>query len=159
MKFITHFSLGLLITTLLLYVGLIPEVAVFCLVGALVPKLDNISYLHGMKRRIFHNVWYLLIVSMMIAWPGTTLMAISFAVGTLAHLMLDSFSKEGLYPLWPYEFMHIELKEVKDENIILTLAVGALVAIFINYYFNDLFFSLMGAFATAVVVNRKYWKK
>jgi membrane-bound metal-dependent hydrolase YbcI (DUF457 family) len=158
MKFITHFSLGLLITTLLLYIGWAPEVAIFCLIGALAPKLDNVSYLHGLKRRVFHNVWYLLIISMVIAWPGTTLMAISFAVGTLAHLILDIFSKEGLYPLWPQEFVHLELKEIKDENIVLTLAMCTLVAIAVIYLFNDLFFSAMSALATALVINRKYWK-
>lgn len=158
MRLVTHLAVGLLLSGLIYLMGLPIDVSVFCLVGSLLPKVDNLPLFYSLKRKVFHNVWFLLLAAMAIAWPGTTIMAISFAVGTLSHYLLDFFSKEGVYPLWPQELVHVELRLIENENVITTFSLSLLASLAIVRHLNDMFLALMAFVVVSVVMNKNVWK-
>lgn len=158
MKLLTHFSAGLMLSEFIFFMGLPLDIALFCILGSVFPKLDSVPPLSRMKGKVFHNVWLLIISSMVIALPGTTMMAISFAVGVLVHMLLDFFSKEGIYPLWPQEIISVRLRVLKRENLVVTPALSLLVSGVMVYYLGDYLLAVLGFFVAALAVNRGAWR-
>jgi membrane-bound metal-dependent hydrolase YbcI (DUF457 family) len=98
----THLVFALLLFTLLNFVlRFPPHLAVFALIGALLPDID--FYPRSAHRKLCHNCWFLLAVLLpslhfaLIDLPVVALLSIGF----LSHLMADGATRTGIMPLWP----------------------------------------------------------
>jgi len=87
-----------------------------------------INFIFG-HRKLFHSL--LFIVAGYLILSFSSLLAISFLIGTLSHLILDSFTKEGVRPFYPLKF-HIR-NYIKTGSIIeIILAIIFLLLIIIK---------------------------
>jgi len=75
--------------------------ALFALVGALIPDLDlKFGKLH---RKLFHNIWFLgflIFLGLHFKIINQTI-AIIISIGFISHLIIDSFTPSGIMFLWP----------------------------------------------------------
>ena len=101
----THLIFALLVFLLLNYVLHFPiYMSLFAFIGAMLPDLDiKIKSLH---RKIFHNVWTLMIILFMLFRMNLidNQFAIVFSAGFLSHLAIDAATHMGIMPLWPIEW-------------------------------------------------------
>lgn len=75
--------------------------AVFVFVGAMIPDLDlKFGKLH---RKLFHNVWFIIIVLFGLFTINVINSQVSLAllIGFFSHLVADSLTHMGIMPLWP----------------------------------------------------------
>ena len=75
--------------------------AVFAFIGAAIPDLD--LKIRKMHRKIFHNLWFLVIVIFVLLEAAVfdQKVAIVFSLGFISHLVADSLTHMGIMPLWP----------------------------------------------------------
>jgi len=119
----THLAFGVMIGGLLFALGLPISVAFLTGFSAFIPDLDFLidkvwlsptgaikqawrktTGLHGMHRRIFHNIWTALLWAFLVGVISKwSLLAMSLAFfGVISHLLLDSLTYTGVYWMWPY---------------------------------------------------------
>lgn len=110
----THLLTGIFLGLLFLPLGnsLLVQVLIFssAVVGSLIADLDISTSLLGRKvkligylfshRGFFHSLFFLLLLSIMLAEISVFIVGLTFLIGGLSHLLLDILTKEGLY-LWP----------------------------------------------------------
>jgi len=74
----------------------------FAFVGALLPDID--TKFKKFHRKLFHNIWFLIIALFAIFNLGfDRTAAIIFSIGFISHLIGDSLTHRGIMPLWPIE--------------------------------------------------------
>ncbi len=74
--------------------------AFFAFFGALLPDID--MKIKGMHRKIFHNIWFLIIILFLGFKLGLDkFSAIALSIGFISHLISDSLTHRGIMPFWP----------------------------------------------------------
>jgi len=102
MEKMTHIILAFLIFLLFGFIlSFSIYMAFFAFVGVLIPDLDVRP--RKLHRKLFHNVWVLIIFlfigfNLGIFSRGA---GIIFSIGFLSHLVGDSLTHNGIMPLWP----------------------------------------------------------
>ena len=97
----THLILAFLVLLLFGFVLSFPiYMAFFAFIGVLLPDLDvRPKKLH---RKLFHNIWFLIIVLFIAYNLGLDKnTAIILSIGFISHLIGDSLTHKGIMPLWP----------------------------------------------------------
>jgi membrane-bound metal-dependent hydrolase YbcI (DUF457 family) len=102
MQKVTHLIFAFLVLILFGYVLNFPiYMSLFAFVGVLLPDLD--MKFRKYHRKLFHNVWFLIIV-LFIGFEFFLLertAAIILSIGFFSHLIGDSLTHRGIMPLWP----------------------------------------------------------
>ena len=103
MEKMTHITLAFLVLLLFGFVLNFPiYMAIFAFIGVLIPDLDTKP--RRLHRKLFHNVWMLIIFLFLGFVSGVLFnreVAIIFSIGFLSHLIGDSLTHKGIMPLWP----------------------------------------------------------
>ena len=111
----TH--LALIVAAILLFIQHVNNKILFifvALIATMLPDIDtgfsNLGRLKGMgflhffvkHRGIIHSFTFCIIISVVLAvfWP---VISLGFFLGYALHLFLDSFTREGIIPFWPYK--------------------------------------------------------
>ena len=98
----THLIFAFLLFMLFNFIFHFPiYLSLFAFLGAMLPDLDiKIKKLH---RKIFHNVWFLMIILFILFEMSLVnrTIAIIFSIGFLSHLIADSLTHMGIMPFWP----------------------------------------------------------
>jgi membrane-bound metal-dependent hydrolase YbcI (DUF457 family) len=98
MQKVTHLIFAFLVLILFGFVLNFPiYMSLFAFVGVLLPDLDfKFKKYH---RKVFHNIWFLVIV-LFIGFQIGLLNRI-LSIGFFSHLIGDSLTHRGIMPLWP----------------------------------------------------------
>ncbi len=95
-----HLSLSLFAFSLALAFQPIPlSYYLFVLLGAMLPDFD--LPMKGLHRKLFHNIWFAVIMGLLIADNLGTLPAQLFLIGFATHVLGDALTPEGVHLLWP----------------------------------------------------------
>ncbi len=76
--------------------------SIFAFVGVLIPDLDTKSRKY--HRKLFHNIWILIIflfIGFILGIFFNRESGIIFSIGFISHLIGDSLTHRGIMPLWP----------------------------------------------------------
>lgn len=113
----THLIMGFLTLLLFGFVLTFPiYMAFFAFLGVVIPDLDFKPRRY--HRKIFHNIWFLMILLFVLYNLGfDKIVAIIFSIGFMSHLIADALTHNGIMPLWP-------LKRPKFNGPIKTGGVG-----------------------------------
>jgi inner membrane protein len=103
MEKMTHLIFAFLVLVLFGFMLNFPiYMSAFAFVGVLIPDLDmKPKKLH---RKLFHNIWILIIFLFIGSASGIFFnreVGIVFSVGFISHLIADSLTHNGIMPLWP----------------------------------------------------------
>jgi membrane-bound metal-dependent hydrolase YbcI (DUF457 family) len=104
MEKMSHLILGFLVLVLFGFILNFPiYMAIFAFVGVLIPDLDFKSRKY--HRKLFHNIWILIIILFFgfISGLFNREIGIIFAIGFISHLIGDALTHRGITPLWPIE--------------------------------------------------------
>jgi membrane-bound metal-dependent hydrolase YbcI (DUF457 family) len=72
-------------------------------IGAMLPDLDYKKTPDARHRKVAHNVWVLIAISAAIfLFTSSFEFAAAFALGFLSHILADSLTPLGVYPLYPF---------------------------------------------------------
>ncbi len=110
MLFKTHLAFALLIALVLLFLNINPVFIIIFVIAALLPDIDNpfskigkkvkiINYLF-VHRGFFHSLFALLIFTILLYFFNIFI-ATAFFSGYFLHLLLDSFTKQGIFLFYP----------------------------------------------------------
>jgi inner membrane protein len=102
MQKVTHIIFAFFIIIIFGFVLNFPVyMSLFAFVGVLIPDID--TRFKRFHRKIFHNVWFLVILLFVISRLTlfNRLAAIVFSIGFLSHLIADSLTHRGIMPFWP----------------------------------------------------------
>ncbi len=119
-----------------------------CMFGAVLPDVDLILPLAGKNsnwlrktfshRGFMHTPLFAIILSIFICLiSGHVYTAAGFLIGTLCHIILDSFTAHGIMLLWPYpKYMHFTTVTCGSTScsvitILLTATYITLIALFV----------------------------
>ena len=100
----THLIFAFLLFILFNFIFHFPiYLSLFAFLGAMLPDLD--IKIKKMHRKIFHNIWFLLITLTLLFKLGLIdrTIAIIFSIGFISHLIADSLTHTGIMPFWPIE--------------------------------------------------------
>lgn len=104
MQKITHLIFAFFVLIIFGFVLNFPVyMSLFAFVGVLIPDID--TKFRRFHRKLFHNVWFLVICLFIGFSLGLfdRIAAIIFSIGFLSHLIGDSLTHRGIMPLWPIE--------------------------------------------------------
>ncbi len=103
------------------------EISIFVAFGAIFPDFDIAKPVRQYHRKLLHNIWVFLAVSTVISIlfinPDPLIgigWGLGFLLGGLSHLLMDSLTIRGIYPLWPLKKEEKGLHLFKDKNKWLT---------------------------------------
>jgi len=102
MEKMTHLVLGFLVLVVFGFILNFPiYMAIFAFIGVLIPDLDVKPRKY--HRKLFHNIWILIIFLFMGFVLGifNRETGIIFSIGFISHLIGDSLTHRGIMPLWP----------------------------------------------------------
>ena len=124
MQRITHIYFALFLFAIFWVIfGLGLEISIFVAFGAIFPDFDIAKPVRQYHRKLLHNVWVLLAVSMVISvlfiYPVPLIgigWGLGFLLGGLSHLLMDSLTIRGIYPLWPLKKEKKGMHLFKDKN-------------------------------------------
>jgi len=98
----THIAVGLFLTTIIVKIfNLDVSLIIFSAFGAIFPDIDFKKEIRHLHRKLLHNVWAISIVSILISFILGIYISIMFFIGAVSHLIVDSFTPMGIYPLYP----------------------------------------------------------
>ena len=111
MLFRTHLAVALLISLILLYFNLNLVFIVIFTIAALLADIDSpaskigkrfkfVNYLFA-HRGFFHSLFALLIFTILLSFVDY-LLALAFFCGYFLHLLLDSFTRQGIFIFFPF---------------------------------------------------------
>ena len=104
MKKYTHLIFALLLFLLFNFILKFPlYLSVFAFIGAMIPDFDlKFGKYH---RKIFHNLFFLLIVIFIGFYSNliNQTIAIIISIGFVSHLIMDSLTPSGIMYFWPIE--------------------------------------------------------
>lgn len=102
MQKVTHLIFAFFILVLFGFILNFPiYMAFFAFAGVLIPDIDiKFKKFH---RKVFHNVWFLIICLFFLSRSMLfdRMAGIVFSIGFLSHLAADSLTHRGIMPLWP----------------------------------------------------------
>jgi len=110
MLFKTHLAFALLIALVLLFLNINPVFIIVFVIAALLPDIDSpfskigkkvkiVNYLFA-HRGFFHSLFALLIFTILLYFFDVFI-ATAFFSGYFLHLLLDSFTKQGIFLFYP----------------------------------------------------------
>ena len=102
MQKVTHIIFAFFILILFGFILNFPiYMAFFAFAGVLIPDLD--TKFKKFHRKVFHNVWFLVIMLFAISRLAifNRMIGILFSIGFFSHLIADSLTHRGIMPLWP----------------------------------------------------------
>ena len=116
----THLLFGFLLFLVAYhFFNISPVLALFATFGAYFPDIDYLIdkkwfpkflkrltwtavFKRGMHRTLLHNVWMLGLFTFIFYYLSNVTYALIFAMGYFSHLFMDSFTKSGIYWIWPF---------------------------------------------------------
>ena len=103
MQKMTHLIFAFFVLVLFGFVLNFPVyVSFFAFIGVLIPDID--TKFRKFHRKVFHNIWFLVICLFALFNLGVDrTAAVVFSIGFLSHLVADSLTHRGIMPLWPIE--------------------------------------------------------
>jgi len=111
MLFRTHLAAALLIALILLFFNINLVFIIVFVIASLLPDIDHPSSKIGKRfkflnylfahRGFFHSLFALLIFTILLYFVNF-LLAIAFFSGYFLHLLLDSFTRQGIYLFYPF---------------------------------------------------------
>jgi membrane-bound metal-dependent hydrolase YbcI (DUF457 family) len=129
MEKITHLIFGFLVLLLFSLVLNFPlHLSLFAFAGVLIPDVD--MKIRKFHRKLFHNIWILIILLFLgfIFGIFNRTAAIIFSIGFLSHLIGDSLTHKGIMPLWPIKKPKfngpLRTGQIEEYLLILVLLVG-----------------------------------
>ncbi len=102
MEKMTHLILGFLVLLVFGFILNFPiYMAIFAFIGVLIPDLD--TKFRKYHRKLFHNIWILIIFLFIgfVLGVFNREIGIIFSIGFISHLIGDSLTHRGIMPLWP----------------------------------------------------------
>jgi len=109
--FRTHLAAALLIALILLFFNINLVFIIVFVIASLLPDIDHPSSKIGKRfkflnylfahRGFFHSLFALLIFTILLYFVNF-LLAIAFFSGYFLHLLLDSFTRQGIYLFYPF---------------------------------------------------------
>jgi inner membrane protein len=113
MMFLTHLAVGL-VAALFFSDSFTLGALVALLLGTLLPDIDSTRSFLGSKvpvfgwvfrhRGLFHSLPLMAVLAYITYAIAGKIIAISFSIGFVLHLALDSLTREGTTPFFPFEF-------------------------------------------------------
>lgn len=98
----THIAFGLLIAIIIFSIFHLDfGLAIVAGIGAIFPDIDFKENLRHLHRKLFHNIWAIGLVTIIISILFTLSFGIAFMLGAFSHLIADALTPMGIYPLWP----------------------------------------------------------
>ncbi len=145
----THLALAVLV--ILLFINQVNNQFIFIFVmviATMLPDIDTgFSTLGKMKgfrplqffarhRGMIHSFTFCIIISLILAafWPAASL---AFFLGYGIHLFLDSFTKEGIMPFWPYRktsSWHFKTGSLTETTIFLFLVFMDILLVVLRFF-------------------------
>lgn len=104
----THIIFGIFLFVLL-WAAFKLDIALSALVavGSVFPDLDYRKGLTVYHRKLAHNIWVMALASIIIALVANGIeFGMAFALGFMSHLLADSLTPMGVYPLYPFKSSH-----------------------------------------------------
>ena len=111
MLFRTHLAVAFLISLVLLYFNINLVFVIIFITASLLPDIDHPSSKIGRRfkflnylfshRGFFHSLFALLIFTILLYFINY-LLAIAFFSGYFLHLLLDSFTRQGIFLFYPF---------------------------------------------------------
>ncbi len=168
----THIFFGLFLAAVLwTFFDLGIDVFVFTALGATIPDLDFKKIFRKYHRKIFHNLWFIGVIFFLTRDQIGMAVALGFLLGSLSHLIADSFTPTGIYPLWPIK-KHVCLNRYvgvttgKESEIYFNYLIIVLTTslIFLEYTTGGIFRTsrqdlfnalLVSAFVIMILMHRK----
>ncbi len=96
----THIIFGLFLFAILWSIFSIDlTLSIFVAIGAIFPDID-VGFKH---RKLCHNLWAFAIGSSVIFVYLSPTFALAFYFGCLSHLLADSLTPTGIWPVWPIQ--------------------------------------------------------
>jgi len=145
MLFRTHLAAALLIALILLFFKLNPLFIIIFILASLLPDIDHPSSKIGRRfkflnllfthRGFFHSLFALLIFTILLYFINF-LLAIAFFTGYFLHLLLDSFTRQGIFLFYPFSTKRSK-GNIKVgsflENIVFFIVVFIIIVLLIFY--------------------------
>ena len=145
MLFRTHLAAALLIALILLFFKLNPLFIIIFILASLLPDIDHPSSKIGKRFRFlniifahrcfFHSLFALLIFTILLYFVNF-LFAIAFFSGYFLHLLLDSFTKQGIFLFYPFSTKkskgNIRVGSIL-ENIVFFIVLFLVIVLFVFY--------------------------
>lgn len=158
----THIAFGIFLFTLLWNVlNLDFGLSIFVGIGAMFPDLD----LLWKHRKLLHNFLAFLITSILVSIFTNVPTGFGFLFGCSSHLLLDSLSPMGVWPLWPIKKEYHR----KLENPIITTGASSERYFGMAFIFVSVFLFLLrgirtigdisGVLIGTAVVIAIFWKQ
>jgi len=101
-------------------------------IGSLLPDLD----LNSAHRRLLHNFWALIMIVLIMTLIFKAFHMLSkdiiiniiapVSIGYILHIIGDSFTKMGVWPLWPLKKPHISLSEYEYDHPVINIFVASI---------------------------------
>ncbi|MCX6818204.1 MAG: metal-dependent hydrolase [Candidatus Aenigmarchaeota archaeon] len=104
----THIIFGIFLFVLL-WAAFKLDIALSALVavGSVFPDLDYRKGLTVYHRKLAHNIWVMLLASIIIALVANSIeFGMAFALGFMSHVLIDALTPMGVYPLYPLKSSH-----------------------------------------------------
>ncbi|MFH1237144.1 MAG: metal-dependent hydrolase [Candidatus Aenigmatarchaeota archaeon] len=104
----THIIFGIFLFVLL-WAAFKLDIALSVLVavGSVFPDLDYRKGLTVYHRKLAHNIWVMLLAGIIIALVANSIeFGMAFALGFMSHMLADSLTPMGVYPLYPLKSSH-----------------------------------------------------
>jgi len=111
MLFKTHLAVALLIALILLHFNVNMTFVITFVIASLLADIDSPTSKIGRKvkvvnylfahRGLFHSLFALLIFAVLISFIDY-LLALAFFLGYFLHLLLDSFTRQGIFIFFPF---------------------------------------------------------
>lgn len=104
----THIIFGIFLFVLL-WAAFKLDIALSALVavGSVFPDLDYRKGLTVYHRKLAHNIWVMLLASIIIALVANSIeFGMAFALGFMSHILIDALTPMGVYPLYPLKSSH-----------------------------------------------------
>ena len=145
MRWETHIAVSLLLFFSLLLLGIDIK---YSILVPLLSVLPDVDLLFGIRyhRKIFHNAWFLLLISLSIFYLTNDFILSLFAgAGILVHLLFDGLTPTGITLFWPF----------KKGKIKGNIKTGGPIDKFLFYFFlivTSLIFSLLLIFKYGIVL-------
>lgn len=96
----THIIFGLFLFAILWSIFTLDfTLSIFVALGAIFPDID-VGFKH---RKLCHNIWVFAFCSGIIFMYFNPAFALAFYFGCLSHLLADSLTPTGIWPVWPIQ--------------------------------------------------------
>jgi len=158
MLFKTHLIVSILISLILLYFNLNLVFVIIFIIASLLPDIDSPASKIGRKVKIlnylfshrgfFHSLFALLIFSVILSFIDY-LLALAFFSGYFLHLLLDSFTRQGIFLFYPFSTKKSKgrIRVGSFLETIVFFIVLFLIIVLLIFYLKTRFFWILSIFS------------